>query len=251
MYTGFAPYYDRSGRFSLTLLLASYLIDLLDRRGVMPSVALDVACGTGTLAIALAERGWRVTGLDRSAAMLDVARERVAEAGLEAAIDLEQADMRAIDAPTLRLAPSYQLITCTYDSLNYLLSEADLHLALAGMARRLAPGGYLLADYNTRLALEAGWPRHQRLDLPGYRQRERSRFDQASATRTIEIAGFVADAGRWRRQFGETHRQRAFPPAVLQAAFAAAGLTVEMVYDCFSSQPASAATSRALWLARR
>src|SRR5213082_560564 len=45
--------------------------------------ALDVGCGTGFLSLELAARGHRVTGIDLAPAMLDMARQKAAEAGLD------------------------------------------------------------------------------------------------------------------------------------------------------------------------
>ena len=70
IYEKYAEVYDRSGQIAFTLLMIPYLDRVLERHGFAGQSVLDLACGTGTMALALAEKGWRVLGLDASAAML-------------------------------------------------------------------------------------------------------------------------------------------------------------------------------------
>lgn len=74
-------------------MLAEAQEQVLDRfLGPLTGAALlDVGTGTGRAAIALARRGARVTGVDASAEMLAVARDRAAQAGVEVAFDLGDA----------------------------------------------------------------------------------------------------------------------------------------------------------------
>ena len=58
---------------------------------------LDLACGPGRIALELARRGFRVTGVDRTASYLDEARERAAADGLD--VGSVQADMREFTRP--------------------------------------------------------------------------------------------------------------------------------------------------------
>ena len=62
---------------------AEYLCALMEHLGHRPGLTLDLACGTGSLTIALAERGIDVYGIDGSADMLSVARQKAAESGLD------------------------------------------------------------------------------------------------------------------------------------------------------------------------
>jgi SAM-dependent methyltransferase len=124
----------------LTVLLA-----LAEECGLRGRRALDVACGTGASAMPLLERGFAVTGVDRSAGMLAEARHRLGDAAV-----LAEADMRSLP----RLG-AFELVTCLDDSLNHLLSFPDLAAALEGMAANLACGGVLVFDVNTLRTLRA------------------------------------------------------------------------------------------------
>ena len=67
---------------------AEFILDYARDVSLKPTTALDLACGTGALTAELQARGLTVTGLDASAEMLDVARERLP------GMRLVQADLR-------------------------------------------------------------------------------------------------------------------------------------------------------------
>jgi len=81
----------RAGRRRMQETILSWL----DAEGRDETV-LDAGCGPGPLTLALARRGYRVVGADISAELVEVARERAAEAGLEDRIRLAVEDMLAV-----------------------------------------------------------------------------------------------------------------------------------------------------------
>ena len=119
---------------------------------------LELACGTGLLTIPLSSAGLPVVGLDRSRAMLDVAKRRAVAAG--APVTLVQADMR-----DFALRRKFALIVVARNSLLHLLSTEDLVAALAAVRRHLAPDGIFAFDvFNPSVSLLAR-PRGQRFPV--------------------------------------------------------------------------------------
>ena len=96
IYHDYAPFYDGSGQLRFAVLMGQYLRELLDRHPVAGRRALDVACGTGTLALLLADEGWDVTGLDSSAAMLDQADAKAENMATLGPVTFVQGDMRVL-----------------------------------------------------------------------------------------------------------------------------------------------------------
>lgn len=94
--------------------------------------ALDLACGTGDLARALAERGARVVGIDASPRMIEAAKQRDVRAG----VDYIVGDMTALEVPDA----SVDVVTAGYA----LRNVPDYKRALREIARVLRPGGRLL-----------------------------------------------------------------------------------------------------------
>lgn len=107
-----------------------------------PSLVLDLACGTGSMTLQLAARGYDMIGVDGSTDMLSEAFTR-ALAQKANVLWLEQ-DMRAFE-----LYGTVGAVTCCLDSLNYLLSREDLAACFAGVHNYLDPNGLFLFDMNT------------------------------------------------------------------------------------------------------
>jgi SAM-dependent methyltransferase len=95
---------------------------------------LDVACGTGGHLLHL-RNDFSISGVELDPAMLDVARRRLPD------VELHAGDMRTFD-----LGRRYDAVTCLFSAVGYMLRREDLDLAMATMARHLAPGGVLVVE---------------------------------------------------------------------------------------------------------
>jgi demethylmenaquinone methyltransferase/2-methoxy-6-polyprenyl-1,4-benzoquinol methylase len=99
--------------------------------------ALDVCCGTGDIALALARAGTEATGLDFSGEMLEVARARASDStGKPQAPSYIQADAQALPFPDA----SFDIVTVGYGLRNL----SDYEAGLAEMSRVAKPGARLL-----------------------------------------------------------------------------------------------------------
>ena len=96
---------------------------------------LDIGCGGGLLAEALAQRGARVTGIDVAGSALEVARLHLHESGLDIDYRLATAEDFAADH-----AAGFDVVTC----LEMLEHVPDPDSVIAAAARLLKPGGRLL-----------------------------------------------------------------------------------------------------------
>ncbi len=115
---------------------------------------LDVACGTGHHAIALAERGYEVLGVDVSEGMIAKARAN-AWAGASAA-SFEPAGFKELQDV---MTEPYDAALCLGNSLSSLVTEAELRSALTGMGEVLVSHGTLIVQ---NLNYDRVWPRRQR-----------------------------------------------------------------------------------------
>ena len=106
-----------------------------------PELVLDLACGTGTMTRALASRGYDMIGVDGSADMLS---EAYSLGNGEGKILYLCQDMREFE-----LYGTVGAVVCCLDSINYLLTEADLAATLAGVHNYLDPDGLFLFDVNS------------------------------------------------------------------------------------------------------
>lgn len=248
IYDRYAPHYDGSGQVRFALLAHIYLRDILARHPLAGRRALDLACGTGTLALLLAGEGWAVTGVDAAPAMLGLAAAKAQGAALAGSARFLSGDIRHLGA----VVPpaSFDLALCTYDSLNYLLRADELGACFAGVARALAPGGLFVGDMNTRHFLEQEWPPCAVSEQDGFVQIERAAFDPAAGISTMRLTGFVGDDEAGYERFDELHQERAYPPEQVDDLLAAAGLRVEARYDSFTLSPPGPRSQRIFWVAR-
>ena len=97
---------------------------------------LDLGCGTGQLAVALAD-GRAVVGVDPASAMLDVARRRPGG---------DKVHWVEADARTVRLGRTFDLIVLTGHAFQVFLTQEDRLAVLRTIAAHLAPGGHFLFD---------------------------------------------------------------------------------------------------------
>lgn len=102
---------------------------------------LDLGCGTGGHAWQLAQRGYTVLGVDRSAAMLEQAQRKAAHANPDT-LSFSQGDVR-----TVQLNQQFDAVIMMFAVLGYQVSNADLAGTLATVRRHLRPGGLLVADF--------------------------------------------------------------------------------------------------------
>jgi ubiquinone/menaquinone biosynthesis C-methylase UbiE len=96
-------------------------------------VAVDLGCGTGVVSLALAERGFRVIGVDHSPEMLEIARRKVEAAGLGKDVDLREGSVLDPEIP----AGSVDIVTCQ----GLLHHLEDLDPCVDVIARTLRPAG--------------------------------------------------------------------------------------------------------------
>ena len=138
MFDDISPKYDFLNHF------LSFGIDKLWRRKLVkmlgnhnPESVLDVATGTGDLAIAIAGlKPRKIVGIDISGKMLDVGRKKITGLGLDDLITLRVADAEKIPFSD----NSFHAITVAFGVRNY----GDLRLGLAEMRRVLRPGGVMM-----------------------------------------------------------------------------------------------------------
>jgi S-adenosylmethionine-dependent methyltransferase len=137
------------GRVGFELLLGQ----VLDALPAPPATVVDAGGGTGQLAVALARRGYRVTVVDTSAAMLATCAQRAAGAGGEVAERVTGVQGDAADLPGLLGRAATEAAVC-HDLVTRVEDPAAL---LASLAAVLGEGGVLSLSFANRdwLALRA------------------------------------------------------------------------------------------------
>jgi ubiquinone/menaquinone biosynthesis C-methylase UbiE len=244
IYRDYARVYDQSGQLAFSLKMISYLNRLLERHAVEGKVLLDLACGTGTVALAQAEAGWRVYGVDGSAEMLAQARQKAQENGVTAL--WSQQDMRSFILPE-----RVHLVTCLYDSLNYMLTSEDMLAVFRRVFAALQPEGLFLFDMNTAWVMATVWDDATYCsDTAELTVVLQSQYDDTRQRVEIYLTCFQRE-GELYRKIVERHTEQAYPPEQIATLLNDAGFRVEAQYDCFSFRAPTTTTTRMMWVARR
>lgn len=100
---------------------------------------LELCCGTGRLTLPIAEDGYSVCGVDYTSSMLEQAKAKATEAGLD--IRFVEADIRSLD-----LQEKYDLIFIPFNSIHHLYKNEDLFKAFDVVKNHLKDGGLFLLD---------------------------------------------------------------------------------------------------------
>jgi SAM-dependent methyltransferase len=134
-----SDFYQHPDLYDALLPVGAHLPFYLELAKQHPPGVLELACGTGQLAVPMAAAGLQTFGLDRSAAMLTRARTR-AEA-TRVALELVEGDMRDFD-----VGRRFGFIFIARNSLLHLSSAEDLVATFGAVRRHLAPGGVFAFD---------------------------------------------------------------------------------------------------------
>jgi len=229
-YDAIAALYDPWSR-SVTEDVDFYVEQARDAGG--PVVELGV--GTGRIAVPVAQAGVSVIGIDDSARMLDVCRERAEVAGVSPLVDLRLGDLR--DPP---VEERVNLVACPFRAYLHLPNDNDRRRALAAACRLLAPGGRLVFDVFTPARDDIDETHGRWLERePGIW--ERADWDTMARTLTLRVRG---DAG-------ETTMRLAWLSAPeWQRLLETSGFEVEALYGWFDRRPYQGGED-SVWIARR
>ena len=183
---------------------------------------VELACGTGRIAVPVAEAGIRVIGVDGSRGMLEVARERAVAAGVEGLVDLRLGDMRE---PPVTERVSLALIP--FRSLLHMTTEADRERALRAVHALLLPGGRLIFDVFAPSAddVEATHGRWLEREPEIF---ERADWDQGERTLTLSVR---------RGEAASTMLLAWLAPIEWRRLLERAGFEVEAQYGWFDRRP--------------
>lgn len=206
-------------------------LERMFRKSLIPvHTVLDLACGTGTLACLLTERGYRVTATDGSGEMLTQAMQKAA--------DFEEPPLFLCQPmPRLRLLEPVDAAVSTTDSLNYLTRTRDLQETFKRVYRWLRPGGAFIFDVNTPHKL-------RRMDQQMYMDETeesfcvwRTFFSEKTKICTYQVDLFqLREDGAWERDF-EEHRERAWSEEELRQYLTEAGFANITVTGDLTTHP--------------
>ena len=237
-----APYYDLLMASVPYARWADYVADLalLARRPIVPgSHLLDLATGTGSVALEFANRGCIATGLDLSEPMLEQARRKAEAAG-------RRVEFLNRDLVQFSLPAEFDHALCLYDSLNYVLDPKHLERAFANVRRALNPSGVFIFDVNTVHALEAELFTQASGPNAVVRYQWRSKYQPRTRLTEVRMHFEIAATGE---RIEIVHRQRGYTDAEIRSLLSRAGFGEIGSYDGYRFQPPTSTSDRVFYVA--
>ena len=221
-YRELAQSYDRLTNDVDYEATVDFYYDILEKEGLNPRTAVDLACGTGSVALILAKKGLQVTAVDMSAEMLTVAQQKAAEADCYPQFVCQPLQ-------ELRLPRGVDLAVCALDSMDYILDPNDCEEAIRRIYKALNPGGCFIFDVNTPEKLRA-------MDGQVFLDEDddvycvwRGEFDEQTNICSYGMDLFQRYGETWHRSF-EEHREYAYSAEQLVGYLRKAGFTSIGVY---------------------
>lgn len=202
---------------------------------------LDLGCGTGTHALRFAKAGRNVLGVDVSAEMLSLAREKLAAvtSGLKGAVEFQQSDIR-----NLAVNKTFDAVVSLFHVMSYQIRDEDVSAAIAGARRHVTLGCPFLFDFwhgpavmksgpaARRKEVEDEFFRVVRIATPFWEKR------QSRVKVTYNFTVYDKQSGR-QRKFEEIHIMRYFFPRELEQALRRGGFRLAKCAEWLTGEHAS------------
>ena len=221
-YKALAVSYDRLTNDVDYEAVVAFYKEILAREGVRPRTAVDLACGTGSVARLLAMDGLQVTAVDMSEDMLTVAAEKCS--GMDNSPRFVCQPLQELHVPRC-----VDLAVCALDSFDYITDPADCARAIQRIYKALNPGGIFIFDVNTPEKLRA-------MDGQVFLDEDddvycvwRGEFDEKTNICSYGMDLFQREGQFWYRSF-EEHREYAYSQEQLTGFLKDAGFTHIEVY---------------------
>ena len=243
MYSEFAYSYDSLMNDVDYKKRTDYICSLFERFDRMPTLMLDLACGTGEFSNLFACKGVSVIGVDISYDMLSIAREKSAERGNDILYLCQ-------DAAELDLYGTVDGAICCLDSLNHIIDYDDFCKAIARVSLFLEKDRLFVFDLNTVY-------KHREIlgnntfvidtdDVYCVWQNEYVGDD----TVEINLDFFMREGENYTRT-SESFCERAYNDDEIKSALQKAGLEIEAVYEELTQNAPTDTTERIIYVTRK
>lgn len=244
MYNDFACIYDELTKNADYEGRTRYMCSLFEKFDRMPTLLLDLACGTGEFSNLFAKRGVSVIGVDVSYDMLSVAREKSAEAETDILYLCQ-------DAAELDLYGTVDGAICCLDSLNHITDYNKFCKALSRVSLFLEKDRLFIFDVNTPY-------KHKQilgnntfvLENENVYCVWQNEYYEKNDTVEITLDFFTPDGDVYYRT-SENFCERAYTAGEIQTALNEAGLKIEAVYEEMTQNSPTDTTQRVVYVTRK
>lgn len=230
-YEFLAQVYDRLTQDVSYETIFGFYHKIMARYGKRPSTVLDLACGTGSMALRLAQAGYQVTGVDAAEEMLIQAAEKTMQ------MEKNRPVFACQRMEKLSLPMPVDMAICCLDSLNYVVDPLLCQETIARVYQALTPGGLFVFDINSPAKLES-------MDGQMFLDEDddvyclwRGEYDGPARLCRYGMDIFIRRGRLWQRQT-EEHLEYAYTVEQLTEYIQAAGFAnIQTFGDCVLEKP--------------
>ena len=223
---------------------ADYFCRLLSMCGIRDGILLDLACGTGSISVEMAKRGFEVIGVDSSIGMLNAARQKSYENGEQ--ILLLNQSMDDID-----LYGTVDCAVCVLDSINHLSDAEQVKRTFEKVSLFMNPGGAFAFDVNTLY-------KHKNIladnafvyDLDEFYCVWQNNFNEEDGSVDISLDFFEEEDGVYYRSC-ESFTEKAYDLTDIEKWLEESGFEVIGIFDDMTMEKVHPETERAVFLAKK
>jgi ubiquinone/menaquinone biosynthesis C-methylase UbiE len=207
-YSNLAPLYDKLMENVDYESWADYIDEIIQENKPDAEKILELACGTGSVAISLDELGYYdIVAGDLSPQMIEVAKTKAINAD-------SSVQFQTLDFLNLDINEQFDAIFSVFDSVNYLQTESEIEVMLNECSKVLKDEGILIFDFSTPLnSMEAvDYLNNEEAQVNNLRFFRTSDYDAVNKihTNTFEIEELSKDKKEVVSSFKEVHKQRIY-----------------------------------------
>lgn len=234
-YSRFAEVYDQIGADRFSIEMVNQTLKLFKKHKISPKTGLDICCGTGTAALIFSENGIEMSALDGSSQMLMAARKKSKGHNIK---------FYKQNLPTFSISKTsnaskkikFDMISCFYDSINYMLTENNLRKTFVSVHKHLNEKGYFLFDMNTELAFKTLWAENNFSNVKdNIAWVWKNEYNPKNKIISCH-AHFFVKKGKHLEKFYELHKERAYPNNTIKKLLRDSGFVVKEFYDFFTKK---------------
>lgn len=243
-YDNFSDFYDLLTDNVEYEKRADYFCRLLSMCSIKNGILLDLGCGTGSMSVKMADKGFDVIGVDSSIGMLNAARQKAYESSAE--ILLLNQNMQEID-----LYGTVDCAICVLDGINHLEGESDVKRTFEKVSLFMNKGGVFAFDVNTiykhKNVLADNVFVYEPDDLFCVWQ---NNYNPEDNSVDISLDFFEEEDGVYYRSC-ESFSEQAYELENIKLWLEEAGFEVVGIFDDLTTDPVNPETERAVFLAKK
>lgn len=202
---------------------------------------LDLGCGTGCLTIAMAEKGYDMTGVDTSADMLSVAYGKKCPGVLWINQDFTELD----------LFGAYDAAISLLDCINHLLKEEMVEKYIKHMRNFVEPNGLFIFDINSEYKFKNIYKDNVFYSVEDdFTYIWENKFDEANGICEMDLTFFLREGDIYKK-FDSVNKEKSYSVEFLSKVLESSGFSIEALYaDCSFDVPVTD-TERIFFVCRR